>query len=121
MSEDTADISGENWGALELLQAQVLDWQSRNFPECQEWELALGVCEESGELAQCLLKLHRGMRAEEFDEARLQDAVGDIIIYLIGICGKHGWSLANVLDSTAERVLSRDWRETQLEHQDEPH
>lgn len=103
-------ISAEAWSPVESLQRQVLRWQSQNFPECQEWELALGVCEESGELAQCILKLHRGIRGDEFNEDRLKDAVGDILVYLMGICGARNWSLAEVLETTAERVLSRDWR-----------
>jgi NTP pyrophosphatase (non-canonical NTP hydrolase) len=108
----TPVISSEAWAALDSLQCQVLRWQSQNFPDCQEWELALGVCEESGELAECMLKLHRGIRGDEFNEDRLKDAIGDIVVYLIGICGARGWSLGSVLESTAERVLSRDWRQT---------
>jgi NTP pyrophosphatase (non-canonical NTP hydrolase) len=103
-------ISAEAWAPLDSLQRQVLGWQSQNFPECQEWELALGVCEESGELAQCILKLHRDIRGDEFNEDRLKDAVGDIVIYLMGICGARNWTLAEVLRETSERVLSRNWK-----------
>lgn len=98
------------WEGLDELQDKVMAWQGTNFPGCSEWELALGVSEEAGELAQCILKMHRGMRNEEFDEARLQDAVGDTIIYLIGICGGRNWQLSEVLRSTAQRVLAREWR-----------
>jgi NTP pyrophosphatase (non-canonical NTP hydrolase) len=95
---------------LDSLQHQVLCWQSKNFPDCEEWELALGVCEESGELAQCVLKLYRGIRADEFNEDRLKDTIGDIVIYLMGICGARNWTLAEILRETSERVLSRNWK-----------
>lgn len=99
-----------DWSALDALQEKILAWQKDNFPDTQEWELALGVCEEAGELAQCVLKLHRGMRQHEFDEARLKDAVGDVTIFLIGLCGSRGWLLSDVLKSTSEKVLARDWK-----------
>lgn len=103
-------LANDGWGGLNELQKRVMVWQQENFPECSEWELALGVSEEAGELAQCILKMYRGMRTEEFDAARLQDAIGDTIIYLIGICGARNWQLSEVLTATAERVLGRNWR-----------
>jgi NTP pyrophosphatase (non-canonical NTP hydrolase) len=105
---DHADRN-DQWLGLETLQDAIQTWQDRNFPDCKDWELALGVCEEAGELAQCVLKLHRRMRAGEFDEARLADAIGDVVVYLIGLCGSKGWRLSSVLRSTAERVLRRNW------------
>jgi NTP pyrophosphatase (non-canonical NTP hydrolase) len=68
------------------------------------------VIEEAGELAQCFLKLHRGIRKEEFNEERFQDAIGDITLYLMGICGNRNWRLSEILSSTAEKVLARNWR-----------
>jgi NTP pyrophosphatase (non-canonical NTP hydrolase) len=100
----------ENWQGLDNLQTQVLLWEKENFPDSHEWEFALGTCEEAGELAQCVLKLHRKMRESEFNEARLQDAIGDIVIYLFGICGKRNWKLSEILEVTSEKVLSRKWK-----------
>ena len=105
---DEIDLDRQ-WLGLERLQDTILAWQKNNFPDCQVLELALGVCEEAGELAQCVLKLHRGMRAAEFDEARLADAVGDVVVYLIGLCGAKGWRLSSVLRATSERVTARNW------------
>jgi NTP pyrophosphatase (non-canonical NTP hydrolase) len=100
----------DKWEALDQLQDQILKWQNLNFPNCQEWQLALGVCEESGELAACVLKMSRSMRTAEFDEDRLKDAVGDILIFLIGVCGGRGWQLSEILQNTSETVLARNWR-----------
>ncbi len=109
-NNDTKDQNNSGWEGLEILQNEIQAWQVTNFPECKEWELALGVCEEAGELAQCVLKLHRGMRADEFDEERLKDAVGDIIVYLLGICYTRDWRMSDVLRSTSEKVLKRKWQ-----------
>src|SRR5688572_19374526 len=95
---------------LNDLQEAVARWQSENFPDCCDWELALGVCEEAGELADCVLKAHRGIRGNEYTEERMRDAVGDIIVYLFGLCDKRGWLLTDVVSETAGRVLSRKWR-----------
>ena len=43
------------------------------------------------------------------DEAR--DAVGDILIYLMDLCERNGWSMADILESTWEEVKQRDWVE----------
>lgn len=98
------------WSGLDALQKRVVEWQSENFPGCQEWELALGVCEEGGELARSILKLHRKMRKLNADESSLRDAIGDIVIFLFGICASRGWRMSVILQSTGEQVLKRKWK-----------
>lgn len=103
------DTLNSGWEGLDQLQDQIMAWQKANFPNCEEWELYLGAAEEVGELVQCFLKMHRGIRTEEFDDERLQDALGDTIIYLIGVCGARNWRISEVLRSTSRRVLERNW------------
>lgn len=101
----------ERWHALDELQQRITDWQHHNFPNCSDWELALGVAEESGEIADCVLKAHRKLRADEYGEDRLQDAIGDTLIYLIGLCSLRGWKMSQILCGTADLVLKRAWKE----------
>jgi NTP pyrophosphatase (non-canonical NTP hydrolase) len=101
--------SPDNWDALDGLQKDINAWQRNNFPHCQEWELALGVSEEAGEIADCVLKSHRKIRSDEFPEERLKDAVGDIVLYLFGICDHHDWLLSQVVSRAAREVLARKW------------
>lgn len=65
-----------------LLSQEVGEWSRRNFGDKQE--PYLGMIEELGELAHCLLKRRQGIRgydnAEVFIEA-FKDALGDIGIY----------------------------------------
>ena len=98
-----------NWDALDGLQKEVNAWQRKNFPDCQAWELALGVSEEAGEIADYVLKSHRNIRSDDFPEERLKDAVGDIVVYLFGVCDQHGWLLSQVLTGTVREVLTRTW------------
>jgi NTP pyrophosphatase (non-canonical NTP hydrolase) len=101
--------SADNWRALDALQENVIKWQRENFPDCAEWELALGVSEEAGEIADYVLKTHRHIRANEFPAERMKDAVGDLIIYLFGICEVHGWRLSEIVDITVTKVTNRNW------------
>jgi NTP pyrophosphatase (non-canonical NTP hydrolase) len=95
---------------IDALQRRFELWQLENFPSCTEWELALGVTEEVGEIADCVLKSHRGIRSNEYPEDRLRDAIGDTVIYLFGLCSLRGWKLSDVLFETADLVLRRSWR-----------
>lgn len=92
---------------LDRVQAAIKIWQRKNFPNTSETDLTLGVCEESGELAACVLKMRRGIRSDRYNEARLHDAIGDVVIYLMGICDAHGWALTSVVSATADVVLAR--------------
>ena len=70
---------------LQDLQESLYDWQGYNFGEDQDNELVLlGVCEEAGELCHSHLKLEQAIRGTPAQhEADIQDAIGDIMIYLL--------------------------------------
>jgi NTP pyrophosphatase (non-canonical NTP hydrolase) len=106
---DATAPDSDGWERLNILQDKMATWQAENFPNCQDWELALGVCEEAGELAQCILKLHRGMRKDEFDMEKLKDAIGDTVVFLLGVCDCYGWRLSEILETTSTEVLKRKW------------
>jgi NTP pyrophosphatase (non-canonical NTP hydrolase) len=73
------------------------------------------VAEETGELAHAILKRDQHIRnpmlmskgATYTDEA--QDAVGDIVIYLMHLCHSEGWDIGDIIDDTSEKVMQRDW------------
>lgn len=72
------------------------EWAARNFPNSHGGEGApgdsiIGVVEELGELAHAHLKLKQGIRGtpeEHLENAR--DALGDLMIYLMGVISFHG-------------------------------
>ena len=106
-------MSEVNLLELDVLQLQIDAWQRRNFPDTTEFELTLGVCEEAGEIAACVLKMARHMRTDSYTPERLRDQIGDIIIFLMGICQLRGWKLSDIIRAVAADVMKRDWRAEQ--------
>lgn len=73
--------------------------------------MALGVCEEAGEVAHAMLKREQGVRGYDDDEyfhAQLRDAIGDTGVYLMELCEQMGWDFEAVLKETAQHVLDRN-------------
>lgn len=96
---------------LDLMQDLHKKWTDKNFPNQIADDCFKGIVEEVGELAHADLKKKQGIRgtAEELD-AEARDAVGDIMIYLLGYCTQRGWKLSEVLQDTWGKVVSkRDW------------
>jgi NTP pyrophosphatase (non-canonical NTP hydrolase) len=65
-------------------------WVNLNFPpypgEIPGNDSILGLIEENGELAHAHLKAKQGIRGTpEEHEAAMRDAIGDIVIYLLGV------------------------------------
>jgi NTP pyrophosphatase (non-canonical NTP hydrolase) len=97
---------------LTWLQINAQKWREHSFPpEHRSVELqALGVCEEAGELAHAILKMKQGIRGSEVEHmTEARDAVGDIIIYLAGVCSSLGISLHSCVYAAWIGVAQRDW------------
>jgi NTP pyrophosphatase (non-canonical NTP hydrolase) len=116
---------------MNALQEEIHKWREENFPIGTDTQMALGVSEEFGELAkeeegilQMLLglpksigKLSHGhlkqmqqIRVNEDHWAAIKDAVGDIVIYLMGYCSFRKLSLAECLLDTWMEVRERSWQ-----------
>jgi NTP pyrophosphatase (non-canonical NTP hydrolase) len=81
---------------LDKLQKDSQEWREKSFPpEHRTAPLqALGVCEEAGELAHAILKMEQGIRGDTAAHmAEAIDAVGDIVIYLCGLCTTLGLNI----------------------------
>ena len=98
---------------LDDLQLRVGMWARRNFPSDLarlRLRIALGVCEEAGELAHAVLKRDQRFRGtDEEHQAAAMDAVGDVVVYLMNMCDCEGWSLAEIISDTVASVTKRDW------------
>lgn len=53
---------------------------------------------------------------EEYErsEAKRDDAVGDVLIYLLDFCSRHGIDMEKTLEETLTTVLARDWTKNKL-------
>lgn len=97
---------------LQPIQASTHEWRKDNFPKADATQQLLGITEEVGELAHAHLKQTQGIRGDDnlhIEEAK--DAVGDLVIYLMGYCSYRGWDLETIIRDTVEHVLQRDWIE----------
>lgn len=94
---------------LSSLQHEQAEWQKKNFPHSGDQEAFEGIVEEVGELAHARLKMRQGIRGGENHLAAERDAIGDIVIFLLGYCNYRGISLENVVLETWDRVIHRDW------------
>lgn len=97
---------------LDFLQYMAQMWREHSFPPEHRTAVlqALGVCEESGELAHATLKRETGIRGTDEEHAASErDAVGDIVIYLTGFCSSRGYSLQECVEEAWQGVCKRDW------------
>lgn len=97
---------------LTYIQEQTQAWREQSFPaEHRTAPLqALGVCEEAGELAHAVLKMEQGIRGTREEHiAAAQDAVGDIVIYLMGLCTSLDINLEWCIAIAWAEVEQRDW------------
>jgi len=101
---------GERAMRLSDLQAAVKEWSSRNFPTTDPVDPLLGVGEETGELMHHYLKRKQGIRGT-FEEhtAQIEDAVGDITVYLADFCWRNGLDYQQAVETVWSKVSKRDW------------
>lgn len=97
---------------LKEIQNEHKEWVDRNFGEDRPaWHALLGLVEEVGELAHSYLKREQNIRGTKAEHtAKIKDAVGDIVIYLLDFCNKEGLDLTDVTKDVWDHVKNRDWR-----------
>ncbi len=111
----------DRWG-LEFMQDTLRVWREKNFPdslaeETREVHAVLGACEEVGELCHVVLKTRqkiRGYDNKEKSTREKRDAIGDICIYLMGVCDANNFSLREIIQETAQHVMKRNWTKNKL-------
>lgn len=73
--------------SLIQVQDERNEWERVNFPTAGLEQAVLGVIEEIGELAHAHLKEQQQIRgSSEEHRVAARDAVGDALIYLMGVC-----------------------------------
>ncbi len=100
---------------LTYLQNEIKEWKTRNFPNSPAVEQLIGVMEELGELSHAYLKKAQGIRVNEAHVEKMQDAVGDITVFLINFCNEMGFSYANSVMTAWGEVRQRDWQKNKTD------
>lgn len=95
---------------LRDIQREQFTWQTKNFPQSDWHHAYMGIVEEVGELSHALLKAEQGIRGTKDElHAKEIDAIGDVLIYLLGFCNLRGHDLQQILEDTWTQVKQRDW------------
>jgi NTP pyrophosphatase (non-canonical NTP hydrolase) len=88
---------------------EIHEWIDHNFPNTRSIEQLLGIQEELGELSHHFLKRHQNIRMNEDHDDGIEDAVGDIFIYLVHFCYRENIDLEEAINKTWNHVKKRDW------------
>ena len=97
---------------LRNIQREARMWTDHNFPGTDANRKYLGVVEEVGEWAHARLKRMDGIRGTPEEHiAAEKDAMGDIIIFMLGYADYTGWDLHSILEHTWAHVRQRDFQE----------
>lgn len=94
---------------LKKIQEEHAIWEKANFKKRESWQPLMGAIEELGELAHAHLKHSQKIRVNEDHIEHAKDAVGDIVIYLIGYCSARGFDMESIVQETWNEVKQRDW------------
>ena len=97
-------------GFLATLQKEHFKWAEHNFPNRKPHQPLLGACEEIGELCHAHLKEEQDIRHVTNRKAEKEDAVADVIIFLVDYCNQQDINLEKVLKGTWKEVKKRDWK-----------
>lgn len=96
---------------LKRLQEETGEWLRRNFPGQLPHQPLLGLVEELGELAHARLKHEQAIRGYDIEKSRheIEDAIGDIQVFLAGFCNTNGYDLDDIVERVWSEVRTRDW------------
>ena len=90
----------------------INEWHDKKWPDKDDRHVAAKLAEETGEVCGAFIKLVEGRRT--IDD--VQDEIGDVLIVLSVLAGRHGWTLED-LRTRRFIVVSHRHEPTALEDQ----
>lgn len=100
---------------LQRIQQEQKAWSIKNFPNNKATHNLLGVVEEVGELSHAHLKKMQNIRTNQDHDNDTVDAIGDILIYLLGYCNIIGVDALDILTQVWDTVRQRDWTKNKID------
>lgn len=98
---------------IQQIQKEAHGWREDNFDPATvtTQHQLLGVVEEVGELAHAVLKRDQGIRGTAKEHrAAIEDAVGDLVLFLMGVCSCENMDFEFVVSRTWATVKHRNWK-----------
>jgi len=108
---DFARLTVVDFDQMRVVQDIANAWQREQFGDTTTMQALAGVTEEVGELAHALLKTEQNIRQDKDHDAEGQDAIGDIVMYLMHVCMTKGWDFGDCVRGALKTIIARDWRE----------
>lgn len=96
-------LDGEGRSTLE---AAISVWHDLKWPDNRDLSdrlMAAKLAEEAGEVCGAIIKRAEGRRTDQ----DVKDEIGDVLIVLSVIAGRHEWTLADLLADRARTVVQR--------------
>ncbi len=98
---------------IDVMQNKHRKWAFKNFGEATRngERSLLGVTEELGELCHLVLKRSQKIRTLDPEDHRVkvQDAVGDIVMYLLDFCTREDIRISTCILQAWNEIATRDW------------
>lgn len=95
------------------IQSSVASWVKHNFPSSTAQDEILGMQEDLGKLARAYLKSKQKIRGYSFSgdksKREMSDAIGNMMIYMLGFCESVGIDLESEVFSAWEKIKKLDW------------
>lgn len=101
--------------SLQMLQEEVKEWSTKNFPDAKPYQPLLGAAEEIGELCHAHLKMEQNIRTNQNHKDDAEDAIADCIIYLADYAWRNGYDLQNAINKVWPKVKQRDWTKNKVD------
>lgn len=92
---------------LDVLQAEAGAWCDERFPGTNDADDALCIAEEAGEVCRAVLKRKHGQRPGTDWDAEVRLEAADVIISVLCLAYREGWSLADAVTERWEFVKNR--------------
>lgn len=106
------DRSVTNRTRIQQIQIEAHQWREEMFDPATVTSMHqfVGVAEELGELAHALLKRDQGIRGSTKEHrAAIEDAVGDLVLFLMGVCSCENMDFEYAVARTWASVKHRNW------------
>lgn len=81
----------------------ITEWYDVKWGDKDDRVVAAKLAEETGEVCGAFIKLAEGRR----ELADVQDELGDVLVVLSVLAGRHGWTLDELRDRRFAHVMDR--------------
>lgn len=72
--------------------------------DVDEIRIVLGICGESGEIAE---KYKKSLRGDSISNEAIKKEIGDVLYYIMKLCNVNEWNLEDILQDNINKLAKR--------------